>query len=180
MPNALYGREKSMATARTSSTAHEPDRRDPSRPLLEHGASPAEDVMGDLDGAGLHILDRSECLRLLARGSVGRIAVTAAALPMILPVRYALDGEVVVLCVGVGSTLDQATRHAVVAFEVDGADLDGEWSVSAVGVARPVPEGAETIRAETLPLPRWWLGRPHRFVSVSTEHVAGRRAPAWP
>ena len=136
--------------------------------------------MGDLDGAGLHVLDRAECLRLLARSNIGRIAVNAAALPMILPVRYALDDEVVVLCLGVGSTLDQATRHAVVAFEVDGSDLEGEWSVSVVGVARPVPDGDETTRAETLPLPRWWLGRPHRFVSVSTEHVTGRRAPGWP
>ena len=136
--------------------------------------------MGDLDGAGLQVLDRAECLRLLARVNIGRIAVNAAALPMILPVRYALDNEVVVLCVGVGSTLDQATRHAVVAFEVDGSDLEGEWSVSVVGVARPVPDGDETTRAETLPLPRWWLGRPHRFVSVSTEHVTGRRAPGWP
>jgi hypothetical protein len=45
---------------------------------------------------------------------------------MILLVRYALDRDRVVLCVGVGSTLDQATRHAVVAFEVDGSDTGGE------------------------------------------------------
>jgi nitroimidazol reductase NimA-like FMN-containing flavoprotein (pyridoxamine 5'-phosphate oxidase superfamily) len=135
---------------------------------------------GDLDGAGLHVLDRSDCLRLLARGGIGRIAVTAGALPMILPVRYALDNDHVVLCVGVGSTLDQATHHAVVAFEVDGSDLGGEWSVSIVGVAQPIPEGDDSNRAEGLPLPRWWLGRPHRFVSVSAEHMTGRRAPAWP
>jgi uncharacterized protein len=135
---------------------------------------------GDLDGAGLAVLDRSDCLRLLARGGVGRIAISAGALPMILPVRYALDGEHVVLCVGVGSTLDQATRHAVVAFEIDGSDPGGEWSVSLVGVAHPVPEGDETAHAETLPLPRWWLGQSHRFISMSTEHMTGRRAPAWP
>jgi uncharacterized protein len=134
----------------------------------------------DTDGAGLRILDRSACLRLLAHCGIGRIAVTAGALPMILPVRYALDGDRVVLCVGVGSTLDQATRHAVVAFEVDGVDGAGEWSVSIVGVAQPVPEGSESDQAESLALPRWWLGRPHRFVSVSTEHITGRRSPAWP
>jgi len=135
---------------------------------------------GDLDGAGLHVLDRADCLRLLARGGIGRIAVTAGALPMILPVRYALDSDRVVLCVGVGSTLDQATHDAVVAFEVDGSDLGGDWSVSIVGVARPIPDGDESDRAEVLPLPRWWLGRPHRFIAVSTEHMTGRRAPAWP
>jgi uncharacterized protein len=141
-------------------------------------AMPAEDT--DLDGAGLYVLDRSDCLRLLARGGIGRIAVTAGALPMILPVRYALDGDRVVLCVRVGSTLDQATHDTVVAFEVDGSDLGGDWSVSIVGVARPIPEGCESDRAEILPLPRWWLGRPHRFISVSADHMTGRRAPAWP
>jgi uncharacterized protein len=135
---------------------------------------------GGLDGAGLQVLDRSECLELLARGGVGRIAINAGARPMILPVRCALDDDSVVLCVGVGSTLDQTTRHAVVAFEVDGSDLGGEGSVSVVGIAGPVPDGDESARAETLPLPRWWLGRPHRFVSIATEHVAGRRVPVWP
>ena len=136
---------------------------------------------GDVvDGAGLRVLERSECLRLLGRVAVGRIAVTAGALPMILPVRYAVDGDQVVLCVGVGSTLDQATRHAVVAFEIDGSDLGGEWSVSVVGVARPIMDADEFARAETLGLPRWWLDRPHRFVSISTEHMTGRRSPTWP
>jgi nitroimidazol reductase NimA-like FMN-containing flavoprotein (pyridoxamine 5'-phosphate oxidase superfamily) len=150
------------------------------RPSRPDEAPPSRGDGGDLDGAGLHVLDRSDCLQLVARGSVGRIAVTAGALPMILPVRYTLDGDRVVLCVGVGSTLDQATHNAVVAFEVDGSDLGGEWSVSIVGIAQPIPEGDESDRAEGLPLPRWWLGRPHRFVSVSTEHMTGRRAPAWP
>src|SRR5262249_57548434 len=90
------------------------------------------------------------------------------ALPMVLPVRYALDGERVVVCVGVGSTLDQATRHAVVAFEVDGGDAAGEWSVSLVGVASPVADGPETAHAEMLRLPHWWFARPPRFVSTST------------
>jgi hypothetical protein len=43
----------------------------PARPL-----SPA-----DADGAGLEVLDRPECLHLLARGGVGRIAINAGALP---------------------------------------------------------------------------------------------------
>src|SRR5262249_52712998 len=68
--------------------------------------------LGDVDGAGLQVLDRPVCLQLLARGGVGRIAINAGALPVILPVRYALDEECVVLCVGVGSTLDQATRNS--------------------------------------------------------------------
>jgi nitroimidazol reductase NimA-like FMN-containing flavoprotein (pyridoxamine 5'-phosphate oxidase superfamily) len=134
----------------------------------------------DRDGAGLNVLDRAACLGLLPLGRVGRLAVNVGALPMILPVRYVLDGEQVVLCVGVGSTLDRATHEAVVAFEADGSDREGEWSVSLVAVARHLDGGAESERAEGLPLSRWWLGRPHRFVSLSTEHVTGRRAASWP
>jgi hypothetical protein len=136
----------------------------------------------ELDGAGLEVLERAECLGLLARGGVGRIGVNIGALPRILPVRYVLDGERVVMCVGVGSTLDRATCDAVVAFEVDGSDPGSitDWSVSLVGVARHLPEGLESIRAEALPLARWWLDRPHRFVSLSTEHLSGRRTKCWP
>jgi nitroimidazol reductase NimA-like FMN-containing flavoprotein (pyridoxamine 5'-phosphate oxidase superfamily) len=136
----------------------------------------------DLDGAGLEVLDRAACLGLLARGGVGRIAVNAGALPKILPVRFALDAEQLVMCVGIGSTLDRATLDTVVAFEADGFEpgAAGEWSVSVVGVARHLSDGADTARAEALPLPRWWLDRPPRFVTVSTEHMSGRRAPGWP
>jgi nitroimidazol reductase NimA-like FMN-containing flavoprotein (pyridoxamine 5'-phosphate oxidase superfamily) len=142
--------------------------------------STGENRLDDLDAAGLAVLGREDCLRLLARGGVGRIAVNVGALPMILPVRFAVDDDRVVLCMGAGSTLDRATRHTVVAFEVDGSDPGGEWSVSMVGVARPIPEGAPMARAEALPLPRWWLNRPPHFVSISTEHLTGRRAPTWP
>src|SRR5215207_244524 len=120
---------------------------------------------GTFDGAGLQILDRSDCLALLARGGVGRLALNAGALPRILPVRYALDGDQVVVCVGAGSAVDRATRDTVVAFEIDGTAPDGDWSVSLVGVARRVPPGPAAVRAEELPLPRWWLDRPHRFIT---------------
>jgi nitroimidazol reductase NimA-like FMN-containing flavoprotein (pyridoxamine 5'-phosphate oxidase superfamily) len=136
--------------------------------------------LGDIDGAGLEVLDRDSCLGLLTRGGVGRLAINDRALPMILPVRFALDDEWVVVCVGSGSTLDRATRDAVVAFEVDGSDAAGEWSVTLVGMAHHVPDGDASARAEALALPRWWSDRPHRFVAVSTEQLTGRRAPPWP
>jgi nitroimidazol reductase NimA-like FMN-containing flavoprotein (pyridoxamine 5'-phosphate oxidase superfamily) len=137
----------------------------------------AEPIQAMVDGAGLEVLDRTGCFRVLAAGGIGRIAVNAAALPLILPVRFALDDERVVFCVGQGSTLDQATRDAVVGFEADGPDLDADWSVSLVGVARHLVADGEIQRAEALRLPRWWLDRPPRFVSLSTEHLTGRRCP---
>jgi nitroimidazol reductase NimA-like FMN-containing flavoprotein (pyridoxamine 5'-phosphate oxidase superfamily) len=138
---------------------------------------PVEPIRTMADGAGLEVLDRAGCLGVLATGGIGRVAVNAAALPLILPVRFALDDERVVFCVGQGSTLDQATRDAVVGFEADGPDLDADWSVSLVGVARHLVAHGDIRRAEALRLPRWWLDRPPRFVSVSTEHLTGRRCP---
>ena len=89
-----------------------------------------------LDGAGLEILEREECLRLLASGGTGRIGLTVRALPAILPVRFVLDGERIVVRTGAASTLAAATRSAVVAFETDGRDDEPprEWSVVATGV----------------------------------------------
>ncbi len=108
-----------------------------------------------LDGAGLEILDREECLRLLADADTGRIALTVRALPAILPVRFVLDGERIVIRTGSESTLAGATRSAVVAFEADGRDHRGdhddgpgaEWSVVATGLARHVTDERELAHA---------------------------------
>src|SRR5262245_3605036 len=70
-----------------------------------------------MDASGCVVLDRAQCLRYLAGGGLGRIAVNVGALPAILPVHFALDGEHVVFSIGAGTTLDRATRDAVVAFE---------------------------------------------------------------
>jgi hypothetical protein len=142
-------------------------------------ATPSDARSNGTDHAGLLILDRAECLELLARGGLGRIAINVGALPAILPVRFGLVGEQVVLCVAVGSTVDRATRNAVVAFEADGAGVDGEWSVTLVGVARELSNASELTRANALALPRW-SNDEHRFVAISTDHISGRRATGHP
>ena len=135
-----------------------------------------------LDGAGLEILDREECLRLLADAGTGRIALTVRALPAILPVRFVLDGERIVIRTGSESTLAGATRSTVVAFEADGRDHRGdrdhgpgvEWSVVATGLARHVTDEDERAHLESLSLPQWADGG-GCLVSISTERLGGRR-----
>jgi nitroimidazol reductase NimA-like FMN-containing flavoprotein (pyridoxamine 5'-phosphate oxidase superfamily) len=133
-----------------------------------------------LDGAGLEILDRDECLRLLADGGTGRIALTVRALPAILPVRYVLDGERIVIRTGTTSTLAAATRSAVVAFEADGHDDEPrrEWSVVATGVAEHVTDVLEQARLESLTLPRWGGTDDGCLVVISIDQLGGRRLPA--
>jgi nitroimidazol reductase NimA-like FMN-containing flavoprotein (pyridoxamine 5'-phosphate oxidase superfamily) len=130
-----------------------------------------------LDGAGLEILEREECLRLLAGGGTGRVALTVRALPAILPVRFVLDGERIVIRTGAASTLAAATRSAVVAFEADGRDDEppAEWSVVATGLARHVTDDDEHAHLASLALPRWAGNDRSCLVSISTDHLGGRR-----
>ena len=129
------------------------------------------------DGAGLEILDRSECFRLLAGVRTGRIALSVRALPTILPVRFALDDERIVIRVGADSTLAAATRCTVVAFESEGQEpAEGrEWSVLVTGRADHVTDDAERSRLEALGLPDWSFPTPGCLVSISADQLEGRR-----
>ena len=73
---------------------------------------------------GLELLTPDQCQDLLARSGVGRVGVTVAALPAIFPVNYALLGDDIVFLTGEGTKLRAAADRAVVAFQVDGFDLE--------------------------------------------------------
>lgn len=87
------------------------------------------EVMTLIDN-GLEILSSEECHELLRQSTVGRVAVTVAALPAIFPVNYAvLDGRIV-FRTGEGTKLQAAVERAVVAFQVDHIDKSGGPSSS--------------------------------------------------
>ena len=71
------------------------------------------------DANGLEVLAADECLQLLRTQAVGRIGLSSGALPVVLPVHFAIVGDEIMLCARQGTTLDAATRKAIVAFEVD-------------------------------------------------------------
>ena len=131
----------------------------------------------EVDRNGLEVLSRDECLRLLGTAALGRVAVTTAALPTILPVNFRFDGRHILIRTGRGTKLDAATANAVVAFEVDDIDPVDQtgWSVVVTGVARELTEPEELIEAQRPPLARWASGEDHRVVAISTEVVSGRR-----
>lgn len=129
-----------------------------------------------VDRAGLRVLTREECLALLAAAEIGRIAASARALPLILPVCFAMDGDRIVIATHHGTTLEAATRDTVVAFEADGAASDGVvgWSVHVNGVACHVTDEPTLERFAELRLPSWSSEQPTTFVAISTERVDGR------
>ena len=131
----------------------------------------------EVDRNGLEVLERDECLRLLATATIGRLATTFDALPVVLPVNFRLVGDHVVFRTGLGTKLEAATREAVVAFEADHFEPFGHagWSVLITGVAHEVtlPHELEAVAAANIP--RWAPSEGARAVRVSTDLVSGRR-----
>lgn len=124
-------------------------------------------------------MTRDDCLARLATVSVGRLGVTLRALPVILPVNFRLHEDRIVLRSVPGSKLDAATTGAVVAFEADDHDPDGTWgwSVLVQGIATEVTDADELAVLRSLHLNAWAFpaGEAHRFLSIDTDLVSGRR-----
>lgn len=126
----------------------------------------------------IQALSTEECLHLLSTTSVGRIAVTRDALPVILPVNYAMDGGSILIRTTDGAVLRAARAGgAVVAFEVDNLDestMTG-WSVLITGTLREVTAVSAVLRAEQLPLAPWAGGDRRHFVRITPGILSGRR-----
>jgi uncharacterized protein len=125
----------------------------------------------------LTVLDRADCLALLATRPFGRLVFTHRALPDVLPVNYQLDGESLLIRLGRGSVAATATRDSVVAFEVDDIDMPSRtgWSVTVVGRAHEITDVHELDRAHALGLTAWAGDDRDHFVRVAAERVTGRR-----
>jgi nitroimidazol reductase NimA-like FMN-containing flavoprotein (pyridoxamine 5'-phosphate oxidase superfamily) len=135
----------------------------------------------EVDRNGLEVLDRDECLRLLATATLGRVGVSAGALPSVLPVNFRLDGDRILFSTRAGTKLDAATDDAVVAFEVDETDSHTRsgWSVVVTGVARALTDVA-LAEVQRMALTRWAPGGGDRIVAISTDLVSGRRIVPQP
>lgn len=131
----------------------------------------------DTDGPELEQLSRDECMRLMGSVPVGRIVYTRQALPAVELVNFALDDGDIVIRTDAGGKLAAATRGAVVAFEADSVDDAGHagWSVTVVGHARAVTDGAEIRHLEQTPLTPWAPGRRDHFIRIAPTIVNGRR-----
>jgi hypothetical protein len=122
-------------------------------------------------------LNREECRRLLGSEHLGRVALSVAALPTVVPVLYRLVGDRVVF--GVDPDAFYAVlADNVVAFEVDHVDGDTNqgWTVVVVGRSRPYD----------LSLPRFDLPgatalSPHdRLIGIDIDRLTGLRTRVGP
>lgn len=126
------------------------------------------------------VLSVDECLSLLVGEHIGRLAFVVHGEPVVLPVTYALDGDVVTFRTGARGTLHVATWRQRVALEADGLNraTRSGWSVLVKGVARRVTDPAEVERLSALPLLPWGDERDSAFVQIDATAVTGRRIAA--
>lgn len=145
---------------------------------VAHGG-PSKLARPTLDRNGLEILERQECLRLLSTVSVCRVGVTMGALPVILPVNFAVHDDLLFIRCTQGRALHAAMRNTVVAVEADDLDTEGRsgWSVLVRGRSYEVIDQAGHALAEKLGL-RSWVALASRLIAVHAESVSGRRINA--
>lgn len=134
---------------------------------MEHITATGEGAVRDLS--------REECLNALRENTLGRLAVSQGALPLILPVNYAMEDTNVVFRTRQGGLLDRTCRNTVVAFEIDAYDDETKagWSVVIVGVANVLYAG-DWLRAVELGLTSAGAAEGSVFVKIVPGTITGR------
>jgi uncharacterized protein len=125
----------------------------------------------------LENLDAEECLRLIATQAIGRVAFVVDGEPAVLPVSFALVGDLVVFRTALGSAFDILVRDAEVVFEVDQADpaYHSGWSVVGRGRAHGLERLMPQAELERLALRPWGLATPPGWIGVRLQEMTGRR-----
>lgn len=128
-----------------------------------------------VDGSGLTVLSRDECIRLLGRGGVGRIAVPGEKAPTVRPVNFALEDGRVVMRTGDGVLWAAARTGTAASFEFDeirNEDHRG-WSVIVTGDLVRSSDAA----LGAVPVKVWTGGPKERVIALQIAEISGRRVP---
>jgi uncharacterized protein len=135
-----------------------------------------------LAAAELVELEREECIELLVRTSVGRLAVSPPdwrTPPVIRPVTYVYDrsSQSVVFRSGRGSKFTALLLSGHAAFEIDEVDTAERrgWSVVVQGAVEEVRNAVELQRLERLGLEPWAPGEKSHWIRLHASVVSGRR-----
>lgn len=122
-------------------------------------------------------LSEEESWLRLQSTSMGRVALTVRALPVIFPVFYGLVDQCVVFRASRGTSLSTASPGAVVAFEAGEFVPDAEeaWSVMIRGVAQEITHPEQLDLARSLPLRAMTGTRDHdTLIAIPASTLDGR------
>jgi hypothetical protein len=120
-------------------------------------------------------LSERECWDLLATASVGRLALSVHALPLILPVQYYLDGRRLAVCLGHHDLPERALDETIIAFATDSIDpvTRSGWSVQVQGKS-VIPRG---LRVNTY---CGWPAAAAQVVEIEPGKISGHRMHLCP
>jgi len=123
-------------------------------------------------------LPEAECLQLLERRNLGRIALVVDGQPRIFPVNYSMNGRIIAFRTGAGDILAHAPDSKV-AFEIDDFDASRGtgWSVMIEGIARDATESFDDVSwaaRGTAPEPVAPGSKPF-WVAIEPSRITGRR-----
>ena len=122
-------------------------------------------------------LNERECIERLRQHSLGRLGVVVNQYPMIFPVNYSMDGNLVTFRTA-ADTKFNAAHYANVTFEIDEVDPGRRqgWSVQVMGAVH-VPEiGAqsEMLRMQDLHIEPLAPGDKDVWVQIVPDRITGR------
>jgi nitroimidazol reductase NimA-like FMN-containing flavoprotein (pyridoxamine 5'-phosphate oxidase superfamily) len=121
-------------------------------------------------------LTSTECVDRLRRTEIGRIAVSTADGPVVIPVNYTMDGDCVVFRTSAYAEL-AAHGGDRVAFEIDEIEPDMRrgWSVLVVGTAQLIEDVDDVVESGLAQALRSWApGVRNLFIKITPRRVTGR------
>lgn len=123
-------------------------------------------------------IPEDECLQLLSQRSVGRLAVVRKGRPLVFPVNYAFDGEVVVFRTDPGQKLSGSPLRKI-AFQIDDVDeaTGTGWSVLLQGYGYEITNAVDQRSEARLKLPVTPMvpGERRHWIEIIPETITGRR-----
>jgi len=137
----------------------------------------AEVEVAEMPGGFLEELSGAECVRLLGRRGVGRVAVVVDDYPIVVPVNYRIierDQSIgVIVRTQPGSLIDRALH---VGFQVDGIDSVHKlgWSVLVRGLLDHIDDVDLALLAEEID-PEPWVGAQSSWLVIRPAAITGRR-----
>jgi len=135
----------------------------------------------------LQELDHDECVRLLAEGHLGRVAVNMPGWPpLIRPVNYIYDAgsRSIVFRSARGSKLHALAHAQRAAFEVDGEEPGGAgggphagtgWSVIVIGPVEEIASAADIAHLDQSRLRPWATDEGAHWLRIRLSAISGRR-----
>ena len=125
-------------------------------------------------------LSEDECWALLVETDFGRLALSIADSPEIIPVNYTTVERGLLIRTGEGTKLFGMTVNSRVAFEIDAFDAATGWSVIVKGTARRLETAEEIAEAEEASLVPWIPTVKRNFVRIDVDEISGRHVTFGP